>query len=238
MNSFNRTTDESRSRWETNADYWDNRMGDHSNHFHCNVVRPHTEELLNIQAGDLVLDVACGTGNFSERLAEKGAVVVAFDYSERMILHAKRRRRDHLGKIKFHVCDATKSENLIALKQDRMFDKAVANMALMDISDVKPLFNALFALLKPGGIFVFSLQHPCFVRTADNYMTQSNYEGEAIRGQPVLQYYYHRSLQDILNIAFQAGFIIDGFFEVPDDDDEIPAVAIIRARKPGVSVQL
>ncbi|HTY14621.1 MAG TPA: hypothetical protein VMC42_02840 [Methanoregulaceae archaeon] len=54
-------------------------MGDESNSFHSRVVRPHTEEMLAIQKGDLVLDTACGTGNFSQRLAELEARVVAFD---------------------------------------------------------------------------------------------------------------------------------------------------------------
>ena len=231
MNNFDETTEESRSRWETNADCWDARMGDHSNHFHRNIVRPHTEELLDTRVGDLVLDIACGTGNFSERLAEKDAEVVAFDYSEQMISHAKRRRQAHSDKIEFHVCDATKSEDLMALKRSRPFDKAVANMAVMDISDIGPLFKTVFELLKSDGIFVFSFQHPCFVRPDGRYLSSSVYEGEAIRGQPVLQYYYHRPLQEIFRLAFVNGFVVDGFFEVPDDDKEYPAAAIIRLRK-------
>ena len=82
-------------------------MGDNSNAFHREIVRPHTEELLAIKRGDLVLDIACGNGNFSQRLAENGAQVVGFDYSERLIEHAKRRRAAYLDAISFHVCDAT-----------------------------------------------------------------------------------------------------------------------------------
>jgi 2-polyprenyl-3-methyl-5-hydroxy-6-metoxy-1,4-benzoquinol methylase len=231
MNNFDETTEESRLRWEKNADYWDARMGDHSNHFHRNIVRPHTEKLLDTLASDLVLDIACGTGNFSERLAENGAEVVAFDYSERMIAHAKRRRQAHSDKIEFHVCDATKFSDLMALKQSRPFDKAVANMAIMDIADIEPLFKAVFELLKPGGTFVFSIQHPCFVRPDDRYLSPSVYEGEAIRGQPVLQYYYHRSFQDLFRLFFENGFVMDGYFEESDNDDELPAIAIIRLKK-------
>lgn len=231
MSSFGRTTDDSRSRWDENADYWDERMGDHSNHFHRNIVRPRTEDLLDIQEGDLVLDIACGTGNFSERLAEKGAEVVAFDYSERMISHAKRRRIARSDKIEFQVCDATKFEDLMTLKQSRPFDKAVANMAVMDIADIGPLFKAVFEFLKPDGVFIFSLQHPCFVRPEGKYLTPSFYEGEAIRGQPVLQYYYHRPMEEIFRLSFTNGFVTDGFYEIPDDDDEYPAIAIIRLRK-------
>ena len=83
------TNKESLQVWETNADYWDNKMGDNSNYFHRNLVRPNTEKLLNVKEGDFVLDIACGNGNFSQRLAQYGAKVVAFDYSTKLIEHAK-----------------------------------------------------------------------------------------------------------------------------------------------------
>jgi 2-polyprenyl-3-methyl-5-hydroxy-6-metoxy-1,4-benzoquinol methylase len=231
MHNFPDTTEESRRRWEINADYWDERMGDTSNFFHCNIVRPHTEQLLDLREGDLVLDIACGTGNFSQRLAERGAVVVAFDDSETMIAHAKRRRFAYRDKISFHVCDATDYAQLRSLKQERPFDKAVSNMAVMDIADIEPLFRAVGEMLKHGGIFVFSTHHPCFTRPQDNYRTPCVHEGEAIKGQPVPGYYYHRPLQDIFRICFDAGFVIDGFFEERDDDEEYPVIMIVRLRK-------
>jgi 2-polyprenyl-3-methyl-5-hydroxy-6-metoxy-1,4-benzoquinol methylase len=233
MVDFLNTTLESRQRWEANADHWDAYMGSESNTFHRTIVRPHTEALLMVQADDLVLDIACGTGNFSEELAEMGAEVVAFDFSKKMIEHARRRRTVHPEKIEFHVCDATDYNNLIALKKDRPFDKAVANMAVMDISDIGPLFRAISEMLKPGGFFVFSTHHPCFIRPGGNYFTSCVHEGKAIRSQPVMQFYYHRPLQDILRAGFVAGFVMDGFFEEPDDDHdpEVPEIVIVRMRK-------
>jgi 2-polyprenyl-3-methyl-5-hydroxy-6-metoxy-1,4-benzoquinol methylase len=231
MHGFPDTTEESKRRWEMNAGFWDAKMGDAANFFHRNIVRPHTEQLLDVRAGDLVLDIACGNGNFSQRLAENGASVVAFDYSENMIGHAKRRCSAYPNRIAFHVCDATDSAQLRSLEPGRPFDKAVANMAVMDIADIEPLFRALHEMLKPGGIFVFSTHHPCFVKPQDAYLTPCVYEGEAIRNQPVLQYYYHRSLQDIFQPALDAGFVIDGFFEEPDDDTEFPVIVIVRLKK-------
>ncbi|QYZ77995.1 class I SAM-dependent methyltransferase [Methanofollis formosanus] len=231
MKNFPDTTEESRHRWETNADYWDARMGDDSNFFHCSIVRPHTEVLLDIREGDLVLDVACGNGNFSQRLAEKGAQVVAFDYSEKLVAHAKRRRSAYPAQISFHTCDATDKNQILSLAQERSFDKAVANMAVMDIADIGPLLHGMYDMLKPGGIFVFSTHHPCFVRPEEQYRTACTHEGVAIRGQPVLQLYYHRSLQDIFHQCFDAGFVLDGFYEETDDDTEKPVVIIVRLKK-------
>lgn len=206
-------------------------MGDESNMFHRTIVRPHTEELLNVRKGDLVLDIACGTGNFSERLAEKGAEVVAFDFSEKMIAHAKRRRITYPDNITFFVCDATRYNDLISLKKNRLFDKAVANMAVMDIADIRPLFCAVAEILKSGGVFVFSTHHPCFVKPEGKYITSCVHEGKGLIGQPVEQLYYHRPLQDLLQTCFSAGFVMDGFFEERDDDPESPVIIITRLRK-------
>jgi len=206
-------------------------MGDTSNTFHRTIVRPHTEELLDIKRGDYVLDIACGTGNFSERLAESGADVVAFDFSEKMINHARKRRQAYCNTIEFHVCDATQYDDLITLKKSRHFDKAVANMAIMDIAVIEPLFRAVTTLLKPGGTFVFSFHHPCFVKPEGSYLTPCIHEGEGIIGQPVRQLYYHRPLQDLMSLFFQTGFVIDGLFEEPDENKEVPVIIIIRLRK-------
>ena len=80
------------SVWETNAAFWDACMGDNSNPFHREVVRPGVTELLSPQACDVILDIACGNGNYSAFLAERGISVVAFDYSENMIALAKKRQ--------------------------------------------------------------------------------------------------------------------------------------------------
>jgi cyclopropane fatty-acyl-phospholipid synthase-like methyltransferase len=225
------TNEESLRAWEANADFWDNKMGDDANRFHRELIRPNTERLLDIQPGDFVLDIACGTGSFSQAMALRGARVVAFDYSAKMIAHAKRRRTDVLDKVEFLVCDATDVGQLMALKRDRPYNKAVSNMAIMDISYIEALFNSVYALLSSDGIFVFSTHHPCFTHPEGVYLTPRVHQGEAIRHQPVLQHYYHRSLQDILNTAFEAGFLLDRFYEVADDDTEMPVIMTVRLRK-------
>ncbi|MDD4796725.1 MAG: class I SAM-dependent methyltransferase [Eubacteriales bacterium] len=225
-----KTHDDSRARWEANADFWDARMGDESNFFHRQIVRPGTEALLDVQPGARILEIACGNGNFARRMAGRGAYVVACDYSEKLIAHARRRAVQEKN-IRFAVCDATDERALLALGEGRPFDKAVANMALMDMSDIAPLFAALDRLLRPGGIFVCSLHHPCFVRPEGRYLSPFVHQGQAIIGQPVPQYYYHRPLSHVLGTAFAAGFALDGFAEVPDNQPEEPVICILRLRR-------
>lgn len=53
-------TEESKKIWEENAQFWDNAMGDESNEFHREVVRPKVTELLSPNPADYILDIACG----------------------------------------------------------------------------------------------------------------------------------------------------------------------------------
>lgn len=217
--------------WEANAAFWDVQMGAQSNAFHTQVVRPKVSELLQVKAQDYVLDIACGNGNYAAYLAEKGAQVVAFDYSPKMIELACRRQAAFGDQIEFHVVDATDRRALYALRRARAYDKAVCNMAVMDMTQIKPLFTCVHDLLAEDGIFVFATQHPCFVTLTNRYMTAHSYRGEAIAGQPMLQCYYHRALQDIFQMCFHSGFVIDGFFETCYRDEERPEVIVVRAKK-------
>ena len=65
-------TSETREFWDQNATFWDEYIGE-GNHFHNQLIRPTVERLLAIKPGEVVLDVACGNGNFSRRLATLGA---------------------------------------------------------------------------------------------------------------------------------------------------------------------
>ena len=126
-----------------------------------------------------------------------------------------------------HLCGVA-----LELKRNRAFTKAVSNMAIMDITDIEPLLMAVYELLQESGIFVFATQHPCFVTLTEKYMTPHSYYDIAIEGQPKEQIYYHRSIQDIFNLCFRAGFVIDGFYEECfKTNKEIPMVMIVRLKK-------
>lgn len=146
---------DSREAWEANAVFWDAAMGDASNAFHRQTVRPGVTDLLDPQPGDFVLDVACGNGNYAAYLAERGVDVLAFDFSPRMIELARCRQERYTDRIEFVVADATDADSLRSLARARPFTKAVSNMAIMDIAALDNLFNAVHRLLVEDGIFVF-----------------------------------------------------------------------------------
>jgi len=61
--------EETRAMWNQKASFWDERMGD-GNDFHRLLVSPAAERLLNLQPGETVLEIACGNGVFSRRMAQ------------------------------------------------------------------------------------------------------------------------------------------------------------------------
>ena len=82
--------DENRRIWNANARWWDDRIGD-GNDFQTLLIEPPTERLLNVTAGDTILDVACGAGRFARRMASLGATVVGIDTSSEFIARARER---------------------------------------------------------------------------------------------------------------------------------------------------
>jgi 2-polyprenyl-3-methyl-5-hydroxy-6-metoxy-1,4-benzoquinol methylase len=224
--------EETRRAWDANASFWDEHMGE-GNDFANLLCAPALMRLLAPQAGQHILDIACGNGLFARRLAEQGAAVTALDFSSELIRLAIQRTSPEMD-IQYLVRDATCEADLLVLGE-RAFDSALCNMALFDMAEIEPLFNALPRLLKPGGVFVFTLTHPVFnnssamhvVEESDvegsittryaikvsRYMTCSQALGLAIRGQPAPQVYFDRPLHVYLNLGFRAGFVLDGFEE-------------------------
>jgi len=230
---FQEYTDEVRDVWNENAAYWDTQMGE-GNDFVNVLCWPALERLLAPTAGMRVLDVACGNGLISRRLARTGALVTAFDVSAELIARAKARTQPADGPIDYRVIDAGDDTTLLALGEGS-FDGALSNMALFDMAEIDPLFASLARLLKPGGVFVFSVMHPCFNNSfalpyaemedregtivttygvrVRAYMTPAFSRGLALRGQPRAQPYFHRPLHVLLGAGLQAGFVIDGLEE-------------------------
>ncbi len=101
-------------------------------------------ELLDAQPGERILDLGCGTGHLTAKIAEAGAHVVGVDRSPEMIRQAK----EKYPSLRFEVMDARE----IAL--DGNFDAVFSNAALHWIKEPEQVIAGIKKSLRPGGRFV------------------------------------------------------------------------------------
>ena len=251
---------DSNEAWQVQAGPWDDRMGDDGNDFHLLLVRPVTEKLLQLRPGERVLDIACGNGIFSRRLARLGAQVTAVDVSATLIDRA-RARGGADDAVDYRVLDAASEGQLMELEHGS-YDDAVCNMALMDMAEIDPLAKSLARLLIPNGRLVFSVTHPCFNSAGTSRVVEEYRDEEGIQqrraikvtsyitpqsGQAVgidgrsLQYSFHRPIGVLLRCFFSAGFVLDELeepvFEPQEERElgqgrfpEIPWALVARMR--------
>lgn len=106
--------------------------------------------------GKTVLDLGCGYGWHCAYAAEQGAVkVLGIDLSHKMIDEAKRRNSN--DKTEYRVCGIEEYEY-----PDGAWDCAVSNLALHYIENLDGVFQKVHKTLKPGGVFLFNIEHPVF----------------------------------------------------------------------------
>ena len=101
-------------------------------------------ELLAPQADERVLDLGCGTGHLTARIAETGAEVVGIDSSPEMIAEAQRL----FPGIPFGVADAR------TFTFDEPFDAVFSNAVLHWVKPPEQAVACIRRALEPGGRFV------------------------------------------------------------------------------------
>ena len=106
------------------------------------------------QAGERVLDVACGTGNAALVAARAGASVVGVDLAERLVAVARERAAHDGVPAEFVVGDAT------ALPAaDGAFDAAVSVFGVI-FADAEQAASELLRVVRPGGRIVVTTWLP------------------------------------------------------------------------------
>jgi trans-aconitate methyltransferase len=106
----------------------------------------HVVDLLDPAPGERILDIGCGTGHLTDRIASAGAEVVGLDASAAMIERA-RETYPH----RFVHADARD------FAFDEPFDAVFSNAALHWITEQDAVLDAVADALRPGGRFVAEL---------------------------------------------------------------------------------
>jgi len=164
--------------WDSIAEWWDDQIGD-GNVTQDLLVGPAQERLLDLQPGERILDIGCGAGRFTRRMAANDISIIAIDQSSVFLKRAKKRTSEGdaaiSDRIDYRLINATDGDAMLALGEQG-FDAAVAILAIMDMASITPLFQTLTKLLKPGGRFVWSVTHPAFNAFDSRLYAEERYE--------------------------------------------------------------
>lgn len=208
------------------------------------------EKMMPDFSGKRVLDLGCGYGWHCRYAAEHGAAeVLGTDISGRMLAEAEKRNSHE----KITYCREA-MERLDFSPES--WDVVLSSLALHYVEDYEGLSSRIKSWLVPGGIFVFSAEHPVFTA----YGSQDWYYGEKgeILHFPVDRYFYegerdavflgehvrkyHRTLTTYLGTLLKLGFVLESVAEpmppenmldLPGMREEMrrPMMLLVRCRK-------
>lgn len=209
------------------------------------------KELLPDFKNKSVLDLGCGFGWHCRYAREQQASsVIGVDISEKMLQKARRMTNDaSISYIQMPIEDIDFS--------DSQFDVVISSLALHYIKSFDAICKKVFDCLKPGGSFVFSIEHPIFTSRNEQdwhydekgnrmHWAVDNYQSEGLRKTTFLTetvIKYHRTFSTYINDLINVGFTVRAVKEphppeemlnrIPGMKDELrrPMFLIISAEK-------
>jgi ubiquinone/menaquinone biosynthesis C-methylase UbiE len=217
--------------WNRNAPVWTNLVRAGYDVYRDYLNTPAFFEIMPTINGKKGIDIGCGEGYNTRLLAERGAILDAIDIAPAFIENAMSMEREFPLGINYSVSSATQIPF-----QSETFDFATSFMCLMDLPKPENALREAFRVLKPGGFFQFSIEHPCFkppylkkLRNAagKTYAVEVGKYFSGINGEieqwifgntplalkiklPMFQVpRFHRTLSFWINSILQAGFSIE-----------------------------
>jgi len=184
-----------------NQDWKADRYAEHA-HFVPALGAP-VLELLNPQPGERILDLGCGDGVLTEKLAAAGAIVLGVDAAADMIAASKKRGLDARvmegGKLEFNA----------------EFDAVFSNAALHWMkSDRDAVIAGVHRALKPGGRFVGEMGgHGCVA--AITIAIIAVLERHGVKDGAATIPWYFPTVDDYRGRLERAGFKVDYIELIP-----------------------
>ncbi len=171
-----------------------------------------------------VIDLGCGTGYATEYFKKEIAgKVIAIDISSRSIDEA----------IKFSESNVeyrTISIEDFSLQNDSSFSLGIANMTLMDVSDLDTVLTSISTILQKDSYLLITITHPFFWPFYWNYASQEwfDYSSEieiegdfniSLQKSGLKSTHYHRSLETYTEQLMKNGFVIESVIEPKPNKD-------------------
>jgi len=160
-----------------------------------------------------VLDLGSGFGDFARYARAQGAAHVAGIELSTLMLAEAQRLTDDPGITFQHI-----SMEDFAV-DDNSYDLAVSSLALHYVKDYSGICRKVFHALKPGGYFIFSVEHPVCTAWPVGWITTEtgehwpldNYHDQSIRHtqwfiDDVVK--YHRTTENYVNTLLNSGFTL------------------------------
>ncbi|HSZ38766.1 MAG TPA: class I SAM-dependent methyltransferase [Trebonia sp.] len=169
--------------------------------------RPACLGLLGDVAGKTVLDAACGPGLYAKELLDRGARVIGFDQSPRMVEIAAETARG--GEFRVHdLADP------LTWLPDASVDLALCALAIEYVDDRVGALRELRRALRPGGALVLSRMHPTsdWLASGGGYFDVRVIEETWQKGRWHMRYWLAPLETTCAEIA-EAGFVIERLVE-------------------------
>lgn len=179
--------------------------------------------------GKNILDIGCGMGQHAKQYSDMGAAsVLGIDISEKMLEYA--RLHFHAGNITYR---RMAMEDIRGFNQK--FDLVTSSLAFDYVKDFDGLMRDVYAVMKDGAEFVFSMSHPMataydgqyprYTRSESGERLYANINNYFVEGQRKITWVvdnyelYHRTFSSILNSMIKAGFLIGECRESQSSDE-------------------
>jgi malonyl-CoA O-methyltransferase len=161
-----------------------------------------SEEFTFNVKGKSIVDLGCGTGRHSIKLAERGGLVTAIDISSGMIEEAL--KKPDSEKVKFICHD-------LSLKlpvEEESFDFVISSLVLEHIKDLYHFFKEVKRVCKKRGNIFITAMHPSMMLLD----VQANFK-DPLTGEEIRPKGYPNHMSDFINSIIKSGLKIDSFKE-------------------------
>jgi SAM-dependent methyltransferase len=168
------------------------------------MLNPQIFRILGDVRGARILDAGCGQGYLSRLLADRGARVVGVEPAQALYDYAVASEHRRRQGIRYIQADLSRLPEL-----GEPFDAVVANVVFEAIPQWQSAMRGCVDTLRPGGLFVYSLEHPCFEDAAASWRQHG-----CVQVREYLQDYerpgphgvdFHRPLSAYLNATIGLG---------------------------------
>ena len=154
-------------------------------------------DLLDPKAGELILDLGCGSGQLTSKISES-ASVIGIDSSEEMI----KASQDLFPDIDFYKMNAD------SFSFDKPFDAIFSNAVLHWVKDQKTATTNMFNHLKTGGRLVFEFGGYGNVATIVDALRWS-VKNHGFTKNAVLERWYFPSISEYTSLLEDTGFEVN-----------------------------